>query len=181
MVDKVGDLPQVGGDQVRGEQGEHLLLWSSLIFQDGQVWAGGNQQLERGEAVHLGMINFLDLDMVKEKDKGTGESEWPRWIVSMLAISLASIAMHWFVGYYDSGYLDPFNNSRIVGYLKKPPEVGSVCCKVNLFNLLHGNRLQYILMENQDMDEDFQQYVVVVYLSWSFTQEIDQARLKRCA
>ena len=100
MVDKVGDLPQVGGDQVRGEQGEHLLLWASVeIFQDGQVWAGGNQQLERGEAVHLGMINFLDLDMVKEKDKGTGESEWPRWIVSILAISLASIAMHWFVGY----------------------------------------------------------------------------------
>ena len=78
MVDKVGDLPQVGGDQVRGEQGEHLLLWASVeIFQDGQVWAGGNQQLEIGEAVHLGMINFLDLDMVKEKDKGKGESEWP--------------------------------------------------------------------------------------------------------
>ena len=69
----------------------------------------------------------------------------------------------------------------IVGYLKKPPEVGSMCCEVNLFNLLHGNRLQYILMENQDLDEDFQRYVVVVYLSWSFTQEIDQARLKRCA
>ena len=64
MVNEVGDLAEVGRDQVGGEQSQHLLhRWlqcpvcvSLLVgLHDGQVGAGSNEKRERGKALHLVM------------------------------------------------------------------------------------------------------------------------------